>query len=121
MNEQYEQAVMERLSDRFGEVEGSDLASVLMETAKNAVEDNLPDYFSQLKDCTNDSFLEELDDFNVEVIYKRLAANSVAFMLISRCGLDTGEFFDREDFQDIINFNTPATINALGIARTGYF
>ena len=49
MNEQYEQAVMERLSDRFGEVEGSDLASVLMETAKNAVEDNLPDYFSQLK------------------------------------------------------------------------
>ena len=118
MNEQYEQAVMERLSDRFGEVEGSDLASVLMETAKNAVEDNLPDYFSQLKDCTKDSFLEELDDFNVEVIYKRLAANSVAFMLISRCGLDTGEFFDREDFQDIINFNTPATINALGIATS---
>ena len=118
MNERYEQAVMERLSDRLGEVEGSDLASVLMETAKNAVEDNLPDYFSQLKDCTKDSFLEELDDFNVEVIYKRLAANSVAFMLISRCGLDTGEFFDREDFQDIINFNTPATINALGIATS---
>ena len=118
MSERYEQAVMERLSDRFGEVEGSDLASVLMETAKNAVEDNLQDYLSQLKDCTKDSFLEELDDFNVEVIYKRLAANSVAFMLISRCGLDTGEFFDREDFQEIINFNTPATINALGIATS---
>lgn len=118
MDERYEQAVMERLSDRFGDVESTDLASALMETAKNAVEDNLQDYFSQLKDCTKDSFLEELDDFNIEVIYRRLAANSVAFMLISRCGLDTNEFFDREDFADIVNFNTPATINAIGIATS---
>ena len=94
MNERYEQAVIERLSDRFGDVESGDLASVLMETAKNAVEDNLQDYLSQLKDCTKDSFLEELDDFNVEVIYKRLATNSVAYMLFTRCGLDTGEFFE---------------------------
>lgn len=118
MDERYEQAVMERLSDRFGAVESTDLASALMETAKNAVEDNLQDYFSQLKDCTKDSFLEELDDFNIEVIYRRLAANSVAFMLISRCGLDTNEFFDREDFADIVNFNTPATINAIGVATS---
>ena len=118
MDERYEQAVMERLSDRFGDVESTDLASALMETAKNAVEDNLQDYFSQLKDCTKDSFLEELDDFNIEVIYRRLAANSVAFMLISRCGLDTNEFFDREDFADIVNFNTTATINAIGVATS---
>ena len=118
MDERYEQAVMERLSDRFGDVESTDLASALMETAKNAVEDNLQDYFSQLKDCTKDSFLEELDDFNIEVIYRRLAANSVAFMLISRCGLDMNEFFDRDDFADIVNFNTPATINAIGIATS---
>ena len=118
MDERYEQAVMERLSDRFGDVESTDLASALMETAKNAVEDNLQDYFSQLKDCTKDSFLEELDDFNIEVIYRRLAANSVAFMLISRCGLDTNEFFDRDDFADIVNFNTPASINAIGIATS---
>ena len=118
MDERYEQAVMERLSDRFGDVESTDLASALMETAKNAVEDNLQDYFSQLKDCTKDSFLEELDDFNIEVIYRRLVANSVAFMLISRCGLDANEFFDRDDFADIVNFNTPATINAIGIATS---
>ena len=118
MDERYEQTVMERLSDRFGDVGSTDLASALMETAKNAVEDNLQDYFSQLKDCTKDSFLEELDDFNIEVIYRRLATNSVAFMLISRCGLDTNEFFDREDFADIVNFNTPATINAIGVATS---
>lgn len=118
METRYEQPVMERLSDRFGELESTDLASALMETAKNAVEDHLQDYLSQLKDVTADSFLEELDDLNLEVMYQRLAVNSVAFMLVSRCGLDTGEYFEREDFQDIVNFNTPVTINALGIATS---
>ena len=118
MNEGYEQAVIERLSDRFGEVENKSLAEVLMETAKNAVEDNLQDYTAQLKDYVKDSFLEELDDFNIEVIYKRLDVNSVAFMLMSRCGIDTTGYFDREDFADIINFNTPQTLNAIGIATS---
>ena len=118
MDKRYEQPVMERLADRFGGTEGGDLATFLMGTAENAVEDNLPDYLSQLKDCTKDSFLEELDDFNIEVIYKRLAANSVAYMLLSRCGLDADGYFEREDFVDITNFNTPATLNAIGIATS---
>ena len=118
MRERYEQAVIERLSDRFGDVESTDLASVLMETAKNAVEDNLQDYMPQLKSCTQDSLLEELDEYNIEVIYRQLAVNSVAYMLMSRCGVDTEAVFEREDFAEIINFNTPATINALGIATS---
>ena len=118
MDERYEQAIIERLSDRFGEVGKVGLADVLMETAKNAVEDNLQDYTAQLKDYVKDSFMEELDDFNIEVIYKRLAVNSVAYMLMSRCGIDTGEYFEREDFADITNFNTPQTLNAIGIATS---
>ncbi len=118
VNPRYEQAITEQLSDRFGGVDSFDLASVLMETAKNATLDNLPDYFSQLKDCTQDSLLEELDDFNVEVIYKRLTTNSIAFMLLSRCGLDAGGYFESEDFADIINFDTPDTLNAIGIATS---
>ena len=118
MDERYEQAVIERLSDRFGDIEGSDLASALMETSKNAVEDHLPDYLEELKNWRTDSFLEELDDLNLEVSYRRLAENSVAFMLFTRCGLDTELFFEREDFADIVNFNTPATINAIGIATS---
>ena len=118
MDERYEQAVKERLSDRFGELEETDLAETLFKTAENAVEDNLPDYLSQLKGVTQDSFLEELDEYNIEVLYKRLAVNSVAFMLMSRCGLDVKEYFDREDFADIVNFNTPHTINAIGIATS---
>ena len=118
MSEQYEQAVTERLSDRFGEVESGGLAEVLMKTAENAVEDNLQDYTAQLKDCVKDSFLEELDGFNIEVMYKRLAVNSVAYMLMSRCGIEAQAHFEREDFADITNFNTPQTLNAIGIATS---
>ena len=118
MDKQYEQAVIERLSDNFGNLETDGMGKVLMQTAQNAVEDNLSDYFSQLKDNKKDSFLEELDDFNVEVIYKRLAVNSVAYMLMTRCGIDTKEYFDTEDFADIVNFNTPETLNAIGIATS---
>lgn len=118
MNERYEQAVMERLSDRFGAVESNELVSVLYETAQNAVEDNLQDYTAQLLTCTNDSFLEELDDLNVEVLYKRLAVNNVAYMLMTRCDIDAGEYFEQDDFADIINFNMPATLNAVGIATS---
>ena len=118
MDKRYEQPVMERLADRFGGTEGGDLATFLIQTAENAVEDNLPDYLSQLKDCMKDSFLEELDDYNIEVIYRRLAANSVAYMLLSRCGLDADGYFEREDFAEIINFNTPQTLNAIGIATS---
>jgi len=118
MDKRYEQPVMERLAGRFGEMEGGYFSTALLETAENAVEDNLPDYLSQLKGCTKGSFLEELDDFNIEVIYKRLAVNSVAYMLLSRCGLDADGYFEREDFADITNFNTPATLNAIGIATS---
>ena len=118
MDKRYEQPVMERLADRFGGTEGGDFATFLIGTAENAVEDNLPDYLSQLKGCTKDSFLEELDDYNIEVIYKRLAADSVAYMLLSRCGLDADGYFEREDFAEIINFNTPQTLNAIGIATS---
>ena len=118
MDKRYEQPVMERLADRFGGTEGGDFATFLIGTAENAVEDNLPDYLSQLKDCMKDSFLEELDDYNIEVIYRRLAANSVAYMLLSRCGLDADGYFEREDFAEIINFNTPQTLNAIGIATS---
>lgn len=118
MDKRYEQPVMERLADRFGGTEGGDFATFLIGTAENAVEDNLPDYLSQLKGCMKDSFLEELDGYNIEVIYRRLAANSVAYMLLSRCGLDADGYFEREDFAEIINFNTPQTLNAIGIATS---
>ncbi len=118
MDERYGQQVCERLSDRFGEVESDGLAGVLRETARNAVEDNLQDYTAQLKECTEGSFLEGLDDFSIEAMYRELAVNSVAVMLMSRCNIDAAEYFEREDFGAIVNFNTPQTLNAIGIATS---
>lgn len=88
MDERYEQAVKERLSDRFGEIEETDLAETLFKTAENAVEDNLPDYLSQLKSVTQDSFLEGLDEYNIEVLYKRLALLVLFFVVgvMRTCG-----------------------------------
>ena len=66
----------------------------------------------------NDSFLEDLDEDNISIIYRKVVANSVAFMMMERLGIDTEEYFEREDFEDIINFNTPGTLNALGFATS---
>lgn len=116
---EYEAAVIEALENRFGELrDKSDLQSALHSVAKNAVEDNLPDYLSELIRYRADSFLEDYDDLNVEVIYRRLLENSVAYMLMSRCGLDVDEYFEVDDFNDIINFNSPDTMNTLGVSTS---
>ena len=116
---EYEAAVIEALENRFGELrDKSDLQSALHSVAKNAVEDNLPDYLSELIRYRADSFLEDYDDLNVEVIYRRLLENSVAYMLMSRCGLDVDEYFEVDDFNDVINFNSPDTMNTLGVSTS---
>ena len=69
-----------------------------------------------MKSLTEGSFLEELDELNLEVEYRRALENSIGYMLLSRCGLDPSEYFEDEDFLDVLNFNTPETLNALGVA-----
>lgn len=114
---EYEQDIIETLENSFGELANkSDFGAGLLSAAKNAVEDNMPDYLSELHFCKENSFLEELDDLNVEVLYKRALQNSIGYMLLSRCGLNTEEYFSEDDFRDVLNFNTPKTLNALGTA-----
>lgn len=114
---EYETDITETLENSFGELaDKSDLASALLSAAKNAVEDNMPDYLSELHSCKENSFLEELDDLNVEVLYKSVLQNSVGYMLLTRCGINPGDYFEDDDFRDALNFNTPETLNALGTA-----
>ena len=109
--------IIEALENSFGEMESkTDFASALLSTAKNAVEDNIHDYLSELRYCKENSFLEELDDFNVEVQYRRALENSIGYMLLSRCGIDAGAYFEDDDFRCVTDFNTPETLNALGVA-----
>ena len=117
MRPEYEPAVTEALENSFGELEDKfDLAAALLSAAKNAVEDNMPDYLTELKYYKENSFLEELDDLNIEVEYRRALENSIGFMLLARCVIDPAEYFTDDDFRDVVDFNTPNTRNALGTA-----
>ena len=119
MKPEYEQEITETLESTFGTLNNSQsLADAVMSAAQNAAEDNLPDYTRDLLYSVNDSFLEELDEDSISTIYRKVVTNSVAYMMMERLGIDTEEYFEREDFEDIINFNTPGTLNALGFATS---
>ena len=116
---EYEADVIETLENSFGELEDkSDIYSAVMSAAENVIEDNIPDYLSDLLMITKDSFLEELDDDMISSMYKTTVKNSIAYMLLSRLGLDADEYFSRDDFKDIVNFNTPDTLNSIGYATS---
>ena len=114
---EYEQDVAESLENSFGELEHrEDLGDALLSAARNAVEDNMGDYLGELEQLTQGSLLEELDDDNLTLQFRTLVGNSVAAMLLARCGIDPLDYLEDEDFQEIGNFNTPETRNALGVA-----
>ncbi|AHF09017.1 N-6 DNA methylase [Dehalobacter restrictus] len=119
MKDGYAGAVTERLENTFGGLEEKlELAAALISAARNAVEDNFPDYLSELVECRENSFLEELDGQNVEVIFKEVLISSVAYMLLIRCGCDAGKYWSFEDVQSVSNFNTLDTVSCLGAATS---
>ena len=114
---EYAPDIIEAMENSFGELEQKDdLGAALLSAAKNAVEDNIHDYLSELSHLTKGSFLEELDEYNVEVMYRRALQASIGYMLVARCGLDPSDYYEDDDFRDVLNFNTPETLNALGVA-----
>ena len=119
MKDEYADSVIETLESSFGELKRKNsLGNAIMSAAQNAVEDNLPDYLSDLVDGVENSFLEELNEDMISNIYKKVVTNSVAYMMMSRLGIDTEEYFEAGDFRDVTNFNTQETLNALGIATS---
>lgn len=119
MRDEYEAEVIETLESSFGELENkSDLGGAILSAARNAAEDNIPDYLSDLLGVKEDSFLDGLEDGSVATIYKNIVANSVAYMMMTRLGIDTSEYFEIDDFRDVTNFNTQDTLNALGFATS---
>ena len=119
MKPEYTDDVIESLENTFGDLENKDsLADAVMSAAKNAVEDNIPDYLSDLMYVAEDSFLYGLSEDMITSMYKKAVTNSVAYMMMTRLGIDTEPFFESEDFSVITNFNTPEALNALGIAAS---
>ena len=119
MKPEYTDDVIESLENTFGELENREsLADAVLSAAKNAVEDNIPDYLGDLMYAADDSFLYGLSEDMITAMYKKAVTNSVAYMMMTRLGIDTEPFFEAEDFSVITNFNTPETLNALGIASS---
>ena len=119
MKPEYAEEIIDTLESTFGELESKDtLENAVLSAAKNAVTDNLVDYCDDLMGILNDSFLEGMGEDYVRTTYRRLVTNSVAYMIMTRLGLDTGEYFDADDFRDVTEFNTPEVLNALGIATS---
>ena len=119
MHQEYEADVIETLESTFGEIENKNsFAEAIMGAARNAAEDNIPDYLQDLYYATEGSSFEEVEEDIVASIYKNVVANSVAYMMMSRLGIDTDGYFELDDFRDVTNFNTQETLNALGFATS---
>ena len=119
MEPAYTEPVIETLEATFGTLaEKDNLPDAILSASRNAVADNMPDYLRDLLDCRGGSMLEELDALNVEVTYRRALESSVAYMLLTRLSLPAAAYILPEDFEDIYSFDTPTTINALGIATS---
>ncbi len=115
MEQRDQGAVVEDLSNTFGELEPDrSFAESLIRSARMVVEDNLADYLSDLNRVKEGSFLEELDNLNTEVWLRETMAAGVGFMLLTRCGIDARDYFFPDDFRNLYDFNTPEVISILG-------
>ena len=119
MRDEYTAEVIDTLESTFGELNDKEtLAVAIVSAARNAVEDNIPDYLSDLIYSVKDSFLDGVSEEEITHIFKKAVRNSVAYMTMTRLGIEAGEYFEPDDLRDVVNFTTPATLNALGYATS---
>ena len=117
LRDEHKQMLTEYLQDTYGiDSTVTDLNDCLYEVARSTVEENLSDYMDKLAYAIDGSYLEDLDDLNLEVRFRDLMTNSLHYMLAKRCGLDVSETFEPMDFQYVYEFSTPMALAQLGTA-----
>ena len=114
--EEYHDAVSAALERRFGRSGEDDMAARLDEISERLAQEFWNDHKEDILDAVPGSFLDGFDEFNVEVSFRRAASVSMAYALMSRCNLEPDEYFQREDFLSVFDFNTPDVISSLGSA-----
>ena len=115
LEEQHIGPVSAMLERNYG-VAGDNLAQQLTDVVGKLASEYWDEHQQDFRYIVDGSFLEEYDELNIEVQFKSAATVSIAYALMSRCGLDTDQYFQHEDFMPIFDFNTPATVGALGAA-----
>ena len=118
LREEHQENVLSALEHRYGPTQGADFGERLMDAAALAVQEVYRDHLRELAYDTGGSFLEELDDLNLEVRYRNLLTASVQYALLSRCGLDPADYLEDEDLLGITEFSTPAALYHLGNAAS---
>lgn len=119
MKPEYTDEVIETLENTFGELEDkSTLPAAIFSAAKNAAEDNLADYLSDFNSIGEGTDLVYLSEEEAISLYTGLVQDSIAYMLMSRLGLETERFFSPEQFDGIQSFGSSEAVNAVGIATS---
>ena len=119
MKDEYSADVIDTLENTFGTLKSKEnLAAAVISAAENATEDNLQDYLSEFMKCGEGSDLQYLSAEEAGKLYEHLVTGGVAFMIMSRLGINTAEIFESDFFDGAAHFNTQETLNALGFATS---
>lgn len=117
MEPTFEADVIETLENSVGDLQDKrTLAQAILSASEIVAEDHMLSYLEDLQFHRTGSLIEELDTQNVEVLFRKLLTNSVAYMIMARCGIDPEPYLIKVDFDGLTDFNTSATINILGTA-----
>ena len=109
-------SVSAMLERNYGVSGKNGLAEQFESVASQLAAEYWRDHSRDILGIVADSYLEEYDDYNIEVAFKNAAVVSITYSLMSRCGMQPEDHFEHEDFFSIFDFNTPRTVAALGTA-----
>ena len=109
-------SVSAMLEHNYGVSGKNGLAEQFESVASQLAAEYWRDHSRDIFGIVADSYLEEYDDYNIEVAFKNAAVVSITYSLMSRCGMKPQDYFEHEDFFSIFDFNTPRTVAALGTA-----
>ena len=114
--QEHREVVSAALEQRFDVSGENGLADQLERVAAQLVDEYWHDNRRDIVGIVDGSFLEDYDEFNIGAAFRNAAVVSTTYALLSRCGMQPGEYFDHEDFLNVFDFNTPQTVAALGTA-----
>ena len=115
LNPDLVQPVSEMLAATYG-ISGERVSQQLADVAGKLVADYWDNNGGDILDIVDGSFLIDYDEAGQEFQFKSAAAISILYTVLERCGLEPDGHFDRDDFQAIFSFSTPAAVYALGTA-----